>query len=37
MLRVCDPNLSKKGSATDEPDINVPTHAFFFLGAYYNV
>ena len=30
MLCVCDLNLAKKGSATDEPEINVPTHAFFF-------
>ena len=31
MLRVCNLNLAKKGSATDKPEINVPTHAFFFF------
>ena len=36
MMRVCDINLAKKGSVTDEPDMNVPAHAFFFLDAYYN-
>lgn len=30
MMRVCDINLAKKGSATDDSaDMNVPTHAFF--------
>ena len=28
-MRLCDINLAKKWSTRDEPDMNVPTHAFF--------